>query len=159
MGHSRFIPLILFGLALAIRLGHLLLLQSSPLFDIPIADTQYRVQEALAVVDGSLLGSDAVYWKGPLFSYFLAGIFALAGSELFMVRIVHILIGSANIVLLFVLARRWMGASIAMLTGIMASLYGPLVYFDGEMTRIDLALRYGITSNFEIGLSLPLAVL
>jgi len=29
------------------------------------------------------------------------------------------------------------------------------VYFDGEMTRIDLALRYGITNNFEIGLSLP----
>jgi len=29
------------------------------------------------------------------------------------------------------------------------------VYFDGEMTRIDLALRYGITNNLEIGLSVP----
>jgi len=29
------------------------------------------------------------------------------------------------------------------------------VYFDGEMTRIDLTARYGITSNFEIGLNVP----
>jgi len=29
------------------------------------------------------------------------------------------------------------------------------VYFDGEMTRIDLALRYGITSHLELGLNVP----
>lgn len=30
-----------------------------------------------------------------------------------------------------------------------------IVYFDGEMARLDLQARYGISSRFEIGLNLP----
>ncbi len=31
-----------------------------------------------------------------------------------------------------------------------------IVYFDGEMARVDLRARYGITKRFEIGFNLPL---
>ena len=31
-----------------------------------------------------------------------------------------------------------------------------IVYFDGEMFRLDLDLRYGLSENFEIGLNIPI---
>ena len=126
-------PLFLFGLALSVRLGHLYLLQTSPLFDIPIVDTRFHLEEALTILNKSLLGSEHVFYKGPLFSYFMAGLFGLFDVSLSIVRIVNILIGSGNVVLIYLLGSRWMGKSAGLLAGILASVYGPFVFFDCEI--------------------------
>ena len=90
--------LIVFGVALALRLVHLWALHrsfaGSDLFAIPLVDAKHHWDEALAILDGNPPMRDGVPWKGPGYSYFLAGLTALCGRSLGAVRWMLALLGS-----------------------------------------------------------------
>jgi 4-amino-4-deoxy-L-arabinose transferase-like glycosyltransferase/cytochrome c-type biogenesis protein CcmH/NrfG len=122
----------IFLLALAVRLVYLWQMKSSPLFDSPMMDAEYHDQWAQAIVAGGDF-TGGVFFRAPLYPYFLALVYGFFGHNYLMARMVQFLIGSLSCVLVYSLAKRVFNRRTAAIAGVAASLYGVLIYFDGEL--------------------------
>ncbi len=93
-----------------------------------------RAREALA---GEWL-SAASHFRGPLYPWFLAGLFRIFGESVHPVRVVQLLLGAANAGLVCAAARRFVSPAGALLAALLYSGYGILVFFDGEVLTLTL---------------------
>ena len=118
-------------IALVLRLVHVEQMGQSPLFDVPVAETKAYV-ETVAQLDGGT-GKDEVAVTSPLYIWFLAGTTQLLGEGAAMPRRVQAFLGAVNCALLWGLGRRVFGSRMGLVGGLVAALYGPLIYFDGEL--------------------------
>src|SRR5690349_5417708 len=85
---------ILFLVALALRLAHVLALRQSPYFDHPVIDALTYHQAAVSIATGHG-HPDLVYWQPPGYSYFLALLYTFAHSPgLLLPRLVQALFGA-----------------------------------------------------------------
>src|SRR5262252_646786 len=75
--------LVLFSVALALRLIHVLAMRQSPYFNHPIIDALTYHQAAVSVATGHG-HPDRVFWQPPGYSYFLAILYAVAGTGNFL---------------------------------------------------------------------------
>ena len=140
--------LIVFAVALALRLVHLWALRSSfagtELFSIPLVDAQHHWKEALAILDGDPPMRSGVPWKGPGYSYFLAGLAALFGRSLGAVRWGLAVLGSINCALLVLLARRVFNLRWSVLAGLLAATNGLLIVYDTEPYQPTLLITLSL---------------
>jgi tetratricopeptide (TPR) repeat protein len=117
--------------ALAVRLIYLCQYANAPFFWVPSLDALFHDLHAQAIVANR---SDShAFFRAPLYYYFLAGVYKLFGHSFWTARILQALIGSGSCVLLYSLGRRLFRPAVALLAGVMMALYGPLVFFDGEL--------------------------
>lgn len=128
---QRKIGVYLFLVALAARGVYLCQYANSPFFWVPSLDTLYHDLLARAIAAGR--GDPNAFFRAPLYYYFLGGVYRLFGHSFWSARLVQALIGSASCVLLFLLGRRFFRPSVALLAAGMMALYGPLIFFDGEL--------------------------
>lgn len=131
---------LIFVAALTVRLVYLAESRSSPFFDAPIVDAQTYVEQAAQIAGGQLLGPPEPFWQPPLYPYFL-GLIARAFPKpaLFVAaRVIQALLAAASCVLLYQLCRRVGLASAGAWVALAFALYGPLVYFDGELLAVTL---------------------
>lgn len=126
-----------FFLALILRLIYLHQMQASPLFDTPIMDALYHDQWARAIAGGDWLGGE-VFFRAPLYPYFLGFIYKLFGPGYYTPRLLQSFIGAGSCVLIYLIARRLTSRTVALLSGLMASAYGLLIYFDAELLIVPL---------------------
>jgi tetratricopeptide (TPR) repeat protein len=122
----------IFLLALAVRLVYLWQMRSSIFFDAPMMDAQYHDQWAQAIIAGKDF-TGGVFFRAPLYPYFLALVYRVFGHDYLAARLVQFLIGSFSCVLVYFLAKRIFNRRTAVIAGVAASLYGVLIYFDGEL--------------------------
>lgn len=59
---------------------------------------------------------------GPLYAYFLGGIYSIFGHDWLLVRLVQIVVGSASCVLVYIVGKRFFRAGVGRLAGIIAAL-------------------------------------
>lgn len=140
--HKRTIPWIIFLLALCVRALYIFQIDDSPLFDHPPVDGMTYVQHATSLAAGNWLGlGEPPFWQPPLYPYVL-GLHQVLLSELhYSLRFFQIICGSLTCVLIWSMGRRLfpetpMVAAVAALAG---TLYGPLIFFDGEVLPATLA--------------------
>jgi len=138
--------LILFGLALFSRLIFLLEIRPSPLFHYPILDMRWHRLWAREILAGDLIGKE-VFFRAPLYPYFLALVMKVAGSGYFWPRLVQSLVGCLTPVLVHRLAlATGLRKRPALLAGIAAAVYPLFLYYDTEflipvlIVPLDLAL-------------------
>jgi tetratricopeptide (TPR) repeat protein len=128
---------LVFVVALALRLGHLLALQSgfagTALFSTPLVDAAHHWNEAQRILHEDFWLRDGVPWKGPGYSYFLAALAALSGSSVGVVRWVLAVLGAVNCALLVLLARRLLPVGWSAAAGLLAAVNGILIAYDGEL--------------------------
>ena len=129
---ALFFPLAVFALAFCIRLLYLFEIRKSPFFSFPLIDAETYFEMAQNIAGGDLLAGHAAYWQPPLYPYLLALGLALFGQNHFLLHLLHFLLGSLNCVLIYSLGRRVFSEGIAKLAGLIAALYGPFLYFEGE---------------------------
>jgi len=122
----------IFFLALAVRLLYLWQTRSSPLFDSPMMDAEYHDQWAQAIVAGKDF-TGGVFFRAPLYPYFLALVYRVFGHSYLIARIIQFLIGSLSCVLVYTVAKRVFNRRTAAIAGVAAALYGVLIYFEGEL--------------------------
>jgi tetratricopeptide (TPR) repeat protein len=127
-----FIPVLLFVLALGIRLIYLHQMRSLPYFDHPIVDAEYNDRWAAAISQGAVF-QEGPYFRAPLYPYFLALIYLLFGHSYLAARLAQFLLGAGSVVLIFLLGRRIFGRTAGTVAGVLAALTGTLVYFEGEL--------------------------
>jgi len=73
---------VIFAVALAIRLIFFFVnKQTNPLFNDPILDSLFHHQWAKEINDGNFWG-DEVYFRAPLYPYFLAFLYKISGTSI-----------------------------------------------------------------------------
>ncbi len=161
--------LVLAATALTVRLVYLLESRSTnPFFHAPVVDAQSYLELAQAIVAGSWIGGDAAYWQPPAFPYLLAVVLWLTGDGVFVaIRVLHALLGTASVLLVYHLGRQCLDRRGATLAAAGTALYGPLLYFEGELLSVALevvlylallaALRRAVAGSDVVlhGLNLP----
>ena len=141
MERRHWIGLGLLGLAaLALRMIYLLQADDSPLFYHPIVDARTYVRTALHLAEGQWLGPPQPLWQPPLYPCFLAGIFALFGESYHLPRLMQALSGTTVCLLVLYLGRRAFSPAAGWIAAGAAALYGPFLYFEGELLPASLAV-------------------
>ena len=130
---------LIFFLALLLRVGHVVSMRSSPLFDQPIMDMAEHDNWAKQLASGKWLG-DGAYFRAPGYPYFLGTLYSLFGHSYLVPRLTQALIGSMTCLLIFWLGCRFFDESVGFLAMAMSAFYWPLIFFDGELLLTSLAL-------------------
>jgi hypothetical protein len=132
-------PTVVVGLALGLRLAHVLALRDSPYFDRPVLDayTYYAAARMFAAGEG---WPERIYWQPPGYPYFLALVLWLAGPGLLVPRLVQAIVGSLTAGLTCAIGRRLFGPAVGLGAGLIVAAYGLLIYFDGELLTPSLGV-------------------
>ena len=127
-------------LALALRVLYIHESAASPFFDAPVIDARVYTEMALDLAGGAWTGAPEPFWQPPLYPYFLALIFGVGGENYYWPRLVQALLGAGSCILLLTIGRRLFAPGIALGAALGAACCGPLIYFDGELLPVGLAI-------------------
>ena len=136
------------ALALSLRLVHAFQMSASPLFTMPAVDAATYAEQAASLAAGNWLGrGQGPFWQPPLYPYFL-GVIKLVFPESFyyVSRFAQALIGSLTCALLYPIGQRFFGPNVGFIGGLIAAVYGPLIYFDARLLPAGLATLLTLVS-------------
>ncbi|MCU1245604.1 MAG: yrrB 6, partial [Acidobacteria bacterium] len=122
-------PASVFLVALVLRLVAARELSELPLFRTPQLDSREYLDWARVIASGDLTLPGALP-HGPGYAWFLALLLRLFDGSLGAVRMVQSVVGALTCLLVFRITRRFFGASAALVAGLIAAAYGPLIYID-----------------------------
>lgn len=131
--------LLIVALATILRVIYVSQLSRYPFFAHLQMDPWVHDQWAKAILEGRRFW-DGAYFRAPLYPTFLAGIYALFGSEGVAPRIAQATLGAVNCGLLFVVGRVMFSRSVGALAGLAAATYWMLLYFDAELVMPVLTI-------------------
>lgn len=129
---SRRAEWILFAVAMAIRLIHVLTVRDTVWFRYPIIDAATYHDAALAIAAGQG-HPDRVFWQPPGYSYFLAAVYAMTGASDLIARLIQCALGGVTAVLTARIGALLFGRGVGLAAGTAAAAYGTLVYFDAML--------------------------
>lgn len=77
-------------------------------------------------------------FRAPFYPIFLAVIYRIFGHELFFARLAQMLLGALVCVMVYLLALRIFNKRTAIISSLLAALYGPFLYWSGEILIVTL---------------------
>jgi 4-amino-4-deoxy-L-arabinose transferase-like glycosyltransferase len=117
-----------FGLAVLVRVVYFLQYHASPLNGYHVLDHQYYLEWARQVAAGE--HGVAVFEQGPLYPYLLGAAFRVVGERIALIVALQMAVGTMAVVLTYLSARRLWDTRTALLGGVLAAVYGPLVFYE-----------------------------
>src|SRR2546426_8581663 len=151
--HSNFAPaaLVIFAVAFTLRIVHIWQMRNAPFFTLLMGDARGYDEWAQRITGGDWIGRD-VFYQAPLYPYFLASIYWIAGRSPTLVRIAQALIGSCSCVLIAAAARRLFSARAGLLAGLMLAVYAAGIFFgwllpESVLDVFFVCLALWLTSN------------
>ncbi len=140
------------GVALALRLLYLWgQARNNPLFEIVRGDAYDHHAWAQALAFGPGMEPEP-YYRAPLYYYLLADLYRMVGPSIVWARIAGACMGAATTYAIARLGAGLGGYRAGLWAGILAAVYWPAIYFDGEL------LTVGLECLLEVGLLLGLRV-
>ncbi len=132
------------AVALLLRLIHLHEIQDNPFFGHPIVDAwDYHVDALRIAQTGDWIGS-RVFFQAPLFTYFLAVIYAIIGPGPFWPLVVHAGLGTLTAAGVYVLGCRLFGSKAGWIAGLATACYSLLIFYDGELLAPTLTIALDV---------------
>lgn len=128
-----------FFLALLLRLIYVWQIAGTPFFKSPILDANVYDQRAWQIAQGDWIGHE-VFFQAPLYSYFLGLIYAIFGHNYLVPRLIQTLLGSLSAWMVYRLGSRVFDRNVGFLAGLIFAVYGPLIYFSGELLTPTLEI-------------------
>src|SRR5262249_26051165 len=129
---SRRAALLVFALALTLRLLYVHEIRSLVWFDVPLVDGASYFRIATAIAAGDLLAGREAFWQPPLYPSFLAFLLKLLGPDMALIYTTQAILGSLSCVLAAWIGARIAGPRAGVASGIVMALYGPLIHFDAQ---------------------------
>ncbi len=127
-----FLPYIIFAVGLAARFWVFGELAANTIsFSEPAVDSRWHLLWARQIAAGDLLGS-GVFFRAPLYPYFLAGIISVLGDSLWAIRVIHVLLGSLSCVLVYFLGKRLFSAPVGAVAGLLWAVWPTAIYYESE---------------------------
>ena len=133
--------LLIFLIALSVRLIHIWQLQATPFFDTLLGDANGYDKWAQRLAAGDWIGTD-VFYQAPLYPYFLGVVYAIFGRDLLIVRVIQAAIGSASCVLLGLAAARLFSKRVGLAAGLTLALWAPAIFFDSLLQKSVLDMFF-----------------
>ena len=142
-GTIRFAPLLVFLVALALRLVYLVQVRGTPITDLLLIDAETYDRFARLIGSGAFRGED-VYAVNPLYPYFLAGLYALGKGSILFALVVQSVLDAATCALTAWIGARLFGPRVGLLAGLGAAVSGSLVFYAGALLTPTLATACGM---------------
>jgi len=137
---ERSIVSALIFVAVALRLLHLFGASQALFFHNPIIDERSTIEEASRIAAGDGWSGHWEFWKPPLYSYVLGGLFAITGDlDLWLPRILQALLDGATVWLTWRIGRRLLSPRLGLIAAGAVAVHGTMIYFTGELTSATLA--------------------
>lgn len=141
---------LVFVVALGVRIAHYARVRSTPLYVFPTLDERGNHEFALAILHDQVPA--AAYYKAPLYTYFLAGVYAVLGEDSLRARLVQCILASLSPVLTAMIGWRVFGRTVGLVAGLWSAVFWTFVFFSTELLDVALAsllylwLAYGLVS-------------
>jgi len=142
--------LAIFIVALVIRLIHIWQIRRAPFFSVLLGDSRAYDAWARQLAQGDWLGRE-VFYQAPLYPYMLGAVYALAGRDLFVVRLGQAAIGSLACVLLAFAGRKLFSPRVGVIAGLTLALYAPAIFFDGLIQKSVLDVFFVCLALWLLG--------
>jgi tetratricopeptide (TPR) repeat protein len=139
--------LMVMALAAALRIGYTLASRKSPFFDHLDLDSRFYDLWAKEIASGDWVGDD-VFFMGPLYPYFLAVVYKVAGPSLLLVKLVQAVLGSLTAGMTYLLGKRCFGTTAGLVAGFVAALYVPFIFYDTSILFPVLATLLNTTALY-----------
>ena len=137
--------LLVFLVALGLRLAHVAQIQDSPLIEAPILDEQVHDDWAQQFAAGEAwsvdrrTGEPRPYFRAPLYIWFLGTTYAVFGHDPGVApRVLQAVLGALACGLLCLLGARLFDERTGLIAGLVMAATWTLVYFDGELLIVPL---------------------
>lgn len=134
------ISLCIFFFAFFLRLIYLYQYKNNPFFNSPVIDALTNYLFAVGAVEGDWLAKGVVVGRGPVYVYFLAFLFKIFGTGFTAARVAQMALGSVNCILVYFLGKKIFSRSVGLISALICSTYGVLIYFDAEFLYVGLAI-------------------
>lgn len=169
--HRR--ALLVFAVALAVRMLYLAQLADHPTFTTPIVDAATYHDLARDWAAGKP-ASEGFFWQPFFYPCALGLLYKLAGPSIVVARAAQLLLGALTCVLTFHLGRRLAGDRAGLVAGLLAACYAPLFIYEADLVgagwaafwavallllMVDAAESRRAAKAFAIGLVAALALL
>jgi 4-amino-4-deoxy-L-arabinose transferase-like glycosyltransferase len=141
--HMR-IVLLVFALALAVRVIYLIDSADNPTFTSPIVDSYIYHDLARTLVNEGRFQEDRFFWQACFYPFYLAAVYAVTGGSMVAAKAVQIVVGAAACALTCHLGRRTFGARAGLAAGLIAVFYGPAIFYDGELLATGWAVFWTV---------------
>jgi 4-amino-4-deoxy-L-arabinose transferase-like glycosyltransferase len=128
-----------FALALLVRILYVVSIRHAFFFDHLVTEPAFYDSWARAIVAGDA-PVHLPFDEAPGFAYFVALIYAIAGHSLLAVAIVQAVLGALACAAIAAVAQRSGGTLAGWLAGAIAALFGPFIYFTGQLEPAALAV-------------------
>jgi len=137
---ARRLLVVVLALGAALRLAWQAWFAADPAAWIAHGNAAGFLRVAQRIAGGEFLAGDEPFFYGPLYPYFLAPFFALAGREtLVLPRAAQALLGLGISVLGWRIARRAFDPGAALATAALLAVYGPALFFEGLLVPTTLS--------------------
>jgi tetratricopeptide (TPR) repeat protein len=130
-----------FLVALVVRLAYLLEIHGAEVARVLVGDARSYDAWAREIARGDWIGHE-VFYQAPLYPYFLAVVYALAGPSVLAVRLTQAAFGAISCALLALAAGRFFSRAIGLAAGLVLAFYGPVVFFTGVVHKMTLDLTF-----------------
>jgi len=145
-----FIYFFIFIIALLLRNFYLWEIKDTYVFSLLLGDAKSYDLWAQEISKGEWIGNQ-VYYQAPLYPYFLAVIYFIVGRNLFVVRLIQILIGATACFFLARAGRYFFSNKIGILSGLLLAVYPTAIFFDGLIQKTTLSLFFMTLLLFLLG--------
>lgn len=148
LSNQFLLPFSVFLIALGMRLYVTYeLAGNSPFFDQPIIDAWHYDNLARALSISWHWPEPGAFLQPPGYPYFLATVYRIFGTSYLWVRIVQATLGAFTCLLIADLGRLLTQKPLlGWLSGLIAALYGPLIYFELDLLATGLTLFLSVTA-------------
>jgi tetratricopeptide (TPR) repeat protein len=133
--------LVLFALALGVRLVYLAQAHSVPTLQVPLGDAHSYFEWSARIAAGEWWRG-RVFYQAPLYPYFLALVRLTGGVPIAHILVAQAILGSLACVLLALAGTRLLDRRTGLVAGFLLALYAPAIFYDGliQKTVLDTVL-------------------
>jgi len=133
------LTLLVFALALGLRLVHLSELQGTAWADERplINDSQYYDMRASEIASGELIGAYPGFLS-PVYCYVLGAVYSVTGSDLWTAKLFQIVFAALSIALVHRIARRIFCEAAAVVAAVLLAAHGPMIYYSALLLPATL---------------------
>ena len=129
--------MVLFIVALLVRVLFLLEASGAPFFTYLIGDSRYYHDWALRIAGGDWIG-DSIFWVDPLYAYFLGLLYLVLGPAPWAPLLIQAMLGALTAVLVYAIGRRTFSETAGLLAGVLAAGWDLLIFYDGVLLKTSL---------------------
>jgi 4-amino-4-deoxy-L-arabinose transferase-like glycosyltransferase len=144
------------AVAVLIRVAYVLQIDDAEVARVLVGDATAYDAWARTIARGDWFGRE-VFYQAPLYPYFLAFVYVLAGPSVLAVRLAQAALGGVSCVLLAAAGRRFFSRGTGLAAGVVLAVYGPALFFVGLVHKMTLdlffttALLYGVARTDDEG--------